>query len=73
MTVATPLEWSQRGGPDGPAASDPGRQPSPATCCSWMSSTSGEGARTWVVNERDWSSVVDIVDATYRVVLGTDD
>jgi hypothetical protein len=38
-----------------------------------MSSTSGEGARTWVVNERDWSSIVDIVDATYREVLGTDD
>ena len=29
----------------------------------------GESARTWVVNERDWSSVVDIVDATYREIL----
>ena len=29
----------------------------------------GESARTWVVNERDWSSIVDIVDATYREVL----
>ena len=31
----------------------------------------GESARTWVVNERDWSSVVDIVDATYREILGS--
>lgn len=30
----------------------------------------GEGARTWVVNERDWSSIVDIVDQTYREILG---
>ncbi len=30
----------------------------------------GESARTWVVNERDWGSIVDIVDATYREVLG---
>ena len=30
----------------------------------------GESARTWVVNERDWSSVVDIVDVTYREILG---
>ena len=29
----------------------------------------GESARTWVTNERDWSSIVDIVDSTYREVL----
>ncbi len=31
----------------------------------------GESARTWVVNERDWSSIVPIVDATYREILGS--
>jgi glycosyltransferase involved in cell wall biosynthesis len=31
----------------------------------------GESARTWVTNERDWSSVVDIVDATYKEILAT--
>ena len=31
----------------------------------------GESARTWVTNERDWSSIVDIVDATYRAVMDT--
>lgn len=29
----------------------------------------GESARTWVRNERDWSSIVDIVDTTYREIL----
>ena len=29
----------------------------------------GEAARTWVMNERDWSSIVGIVDTTYREVL----
>jgi glycosyltransferase involved in cell wall biosynthesis len=29
----------------------------------------GESARTWVQNERDWSSLVEIVDATYEEVL----
>lgn len=30
----------------------------------------GEAARTWVRAERDWSSIVKIVDATYRELLG---
>jgi glycosyltransferase involved in cell wall biosynthesis len=29
----------------------------------------GESARTWVRNERDWSSLVEIVAATYDEVL----
>jgi hypothetical protein len=29
----------------------------------------GESARTWVTNERDWSSIVDIVDSTSREIL----
>jgi glycosyltransferase involved in cell wall biosynthesis len=30
----------------------------------------GESARTWVTNERDWSSIVGIVDSTYKEILG---
>jgi glycosyltransferase involved in cell wall biosynthesis len=29
----------------------------------------GESARTWVTNDRDWSTIVDILDATYREIL----
>ena len=29
----------------------------------------GESARTWVRNERDWSSLVEIVAATYAEIL----
>ena len=30
----------------------------------------GRGAREWVVAERDWSTIVETVDTTYRAVLG---
>src|SRR3546814_12907507 len=32
----------------------------------------GARAREWVLAERDWNNVVEIVDATYRELLGGD-
>jgi glycosyltransferase involved in cell wall biosynthesis len=34
-----------------------------------LRSSLGRAARQWVIAERDWSSIVEIVDTTYRAVL----